>query len=259
MTGKQPKQKDRPGIDRYGRTELHYAAKENDVAKAQGLIKGEVDVNGKDDNGWTALHFAAQFNSVDVAKLLLEAGAEVDPTDSSGNTPLSTAVFNYRGSGDLIELLREKSADPCRENHRGQSPMGLARSFLQEIVMISSSEIAKMKERPSWPVRVAGVDVQIREIRAMSRYRFDPKRISTLKVTTLLLTGSRTASPQLKEAIRGLLDSLPNRSLFVFEGQEHNAMDSVPEQFAEAVVNFLLSTRERPLEQVRDWRGERRP
>jgi pimeloyl-ACP methyl ester carboxylesterase len=40
-----------------------------------------------------------------------------------------------------------------------------------------------------------------------------------------------------------LLDSLPNRSLIVFEGQEHNAMDTVPEQFVEAVANFLLSNK----------------
>jgi len=27
----------------------------------------------------------------------------------------------------------------------------------------------------------------------------------------------------------------------VFEGQEHDAMDTIPEQFAAAVTNFLLS------------------
>jgi pimeloyl-ACP methyl ester carboxylesterase len=118
-------------------------------------------------------------------------------------------------------------------------------TFLREIVMISPSEIANMKARPLWSGRVAGVDSQLREIRAMSGYRFDPKRVSTLKVPTLLLTGSRTASPQLKKAISGLLDSLPNRSLIVFAGQEHNAMDTIPDQFAEAVTNFLLSNKAR--------------
>jgi len=114
-------------------------------------------------------------------------------------------------------------------------------TFLQQIVMISPGEVAAMKARPSWPGRVAGIDSQIREIRALSRYRFDPKRVNKLNVPTLLLTGSRTASPQLKKAITGLMDSLPNRSLIVFEGQEHNAMDTIPQQFAEAVSNFLLN------------------
>ena len=112
--------------------------------------------------------------------------------------------------------------------------------FLQEIVMVSPAEIAAMKVRVSWPGRVAGIDTQIREIRALSRYRFDAKHIATLKVPTLLLTGSKTASPQLKQAISGLMDALPNRSLVIFEGQEHNAMDNIPQEFADTVANFLL-------------------
>jgi pimeloyl-ACP methyl ester carboxylesterase len=115
-------------------------------------------------------------------------------------------------------------------------------TFLQEIVMISPSEIVAMKTRPSWPGLLASIESSIRQARALAAYRFDPKRMSTLKVPTLLLTGSETASPQLKQAINGLLDSLPNRRLFVFEGQQHNAMDTVPQQFAVAVGSFLLGT-----------------
>ncbi len=113
-------------------------------------------------------------------------------------------------------------------------------TFLREIVMISPNEIAAMKARPSWPDRVTVIDTQIREIRALSRYRFDPKRMAALMVPTLLLSGSRTASPQLKQAIDGLMRSLPNRTLIVFEGQEHNAMDTIPQRFAAAVTDFLL-------------------
>ena len=115
-------------------------------------------------------------------------------------------------------------------------------TFMRENVMISPSEIARMKARPSWPGLLATIESSIRQIRALAAYRFDSKRMSTLDVPTLLLTGSESASPQLKQAIKGLLDSLPNRSLFVFKGQQHNAMDTVPQQFAEAVENFLLST-----------------
>jgi pimeloyl-ACP methyl ester carboxylesterase len=35
------------------------------------------------------------------------------------------------------------------------------------------------------------------------------------------------------------METLPHRTLVVFEGQEHNAMDKIPEQFAETVTNFL--------------------
>jgi pimeloyl-ACP methyl ester carboxylesterase len=112
--------------------------------------------------------------------------------------------------------------------------------FLSEVVMVSSKEIEVMKARPSWPERVAGVDIQIRELRAMSKYRFSAARMKLLKTPTLLLTGSKTASPQLKQATKSLMDTLPHRTLVEFEGQEHNAMDTIPQQFVAAVTKFLL-------------------
>jgi pimeloyl-ACP methyl ester carboxylesterase len=117
-------------------------------------------------------------------------------------------------------------------------------TFFQEIVMLSPSEIAGMKARPSWPALVASIESQLRQIRALAAYRFDPKRMSTQKTPTLLLTGSNTQSPQLKAAIDGLMHSLPIRSLVVFEGQQHNAMDTIPQQFASVVTDFLLATQE---------------
>ncbi len=116
-------------------------------------------------------------------------------------------------------------------------------TFLQEIVMISPSELTRMKGQPSWPDRVAGIGKQIREIRALDAYHFDAKRVSSLKIPTLILTGSQTASPDLKRAINSLMDCLPNRSLVVFQGQEHNAMDMIPQEFAETVTKFLLDTK----------------
>ena len=114
-------------------------------------------------------------------------------------------------------------------------------TFLREVVMVSTKEIEAMKTDSSWADRVAGIDIQIREIRALSKYRFDANRARTLRTPTLLLTGSKTASPQLKQAIKSLMDTLPNRTLTVFEGQEHNAQDTIPQQFAQVVTKFLLS------------------
>jgi uncharacterized protein len=75
------------------------------------------------------LHFAAQSNAVDVAGILLDAGAPVDPMDSNGNTPLLKAVFNSRGDGNLIKLLRARGADPYAKNKHGNSPLKLARTI----------------------------------------------------------------------------------------------------------------------------------
>ncbi len=115
-------------------------------------------------------------------------------------------------------------------------------TFFREVVMLSPSEVAAMRSRRSWPGFVATVESQIRQMRALASYRFDAKRMSTVRVPTLLLTGSETASPQMKQAISSLLGSLANPTVVVLEGQQHNAMDTAREKLADVLMNFLLGT-----------------
>jgi hypothetical protein len=44
-----------------------------------------------------------------------------------------------------------------------------------------------------------------------------------------------------------LLGSLPNPTVVVLEGQQHNAMDTAREKLAHALMNFLLGTTDRHL------------
>ena len=125
---------------------------------------------------------------------------------------------------------------------KGEREQALS-AFLQEIVRISADEVTAMRSRPSWPQLIVSVESQVRQIRALNRYRFDPKRVSSLRIPTLLLTGSDTHSPELKQAISVLREFLPNRRLVVFDGQQHNAMDTVPRQFADVITKFLLDAR----------------
>jgi ankyrin repeat protein len=129
MSGKHPKRKDRPGVDRAGRTTLHYAALEGDSAAVKRLLDEGSDPGATDDDGWTPLHFAAQSNAVDAARHLVTARAPIDPRDSHGNTPLFRAVFSSRGNGELIRLLRAHGADPYAGNNSGVSPLKLARTI----------------------------------------------------------------------------------------------------------------------------------
>jgi ankyrin repeat protein len=77
--------------------------------------------------GSAPLHFAAQEDAAEACRALLEAGASVDAVNAFGNTPLFPAVFNCRGRGDVIEILRAYGADPTHVNNAGQTPVGLAR------------------------------------------------------------------------------------------------------------------------------------
>ena len=56
MTRKSPKKNERFGVDRMGRTELHYAALEADSSRVKELLLASADPNASDDNGVTPLH-----------------------------------------------------------------------------------------------------------------------------------------------------------------------------------------------------------
>jgi uncharacterized protein len=114
-------------LDREGRSPLHYAALANRRGEAEERLAAGDDPNLGDLRGFTPLHLAAQEGSLETARLLLDHGTEVDLVNTFGNTPLFVAVFNSRGRGDLIALLRERGADPFRANNYGQTPVGLAR------------------------------------------------------------------------------------------------------------------------------------
>jgi pimeloyl-ACP methyl ester carboxylesterase len=116
-------------------------------------------------------------------------------------------------------------------------------TFMREIVLISPDEVAAMKGRPSWAGLLASVETSVRQDRVLSQYQFDPVRARTMTVPTLLMAGSKTASPELKRSLDSLRETLPHPTLHIFEGQEHNAMDAIPQEFAAAVSSFLLDSR----------------
>src|SRR4051812_40707414 len=95
-------------VDRDGRLPLHHAALVNDAPGVAARIESGDDPNLGDHLGFTPLHLAAQEGSTEAARALLDAGADVDRVNSFGNSPLFVAVFNSRGRGDLIGLLRAR-------------------------------------------------------------------------------------------------------------------------------------------------------
>jgi ankyrin repeat protein len=126
---KQPKRIDRPGVDRYGRTAMHEAALADDAGRIRELVAQGLDPGTPDDNGWTPLHIAAQAWSVSACEALLGAGAPVDAREAVGNTPLWRAVFESRGRGEVIRLLRDHGADVTITNNHGVSPVKLAHTI----------------------------------------------------------------------------------------------------------------------------------
>lgn len=106
---------------------MHAAVMADDVLTLMELLARGESPDATDRLGFTPLHLAAQQWSVHAAEALLDGGASVDPENEFGNTPLFVAVFNSKGRGELIELLRSRGADALHANMSGQTPVGLAR------------------------------------------------------------------------------------------------------------------------------------
>ncbi|GAB3077579.1 hypothetical protein GCM10027080_24540 [Pedococcus soli] len=109
-------------LDREGRTDLHYAAADGDLALVRQLLSQGYDVTLADTGGYTPLHLAAQNQQADVVPELVAAGAALEARDQWGNTPLWRAMSSSRGRGETILALLAAGADPDAENNHGTSP-----------------------------------------------------------------------------------------------------------------------------------------
>lgn len=116
-------------LDRAGRSNLHYAARDGDIATATRLTRAGEDVNLRDKHKYTPLHFAAQDQQPEMADFLLRSGAELEATDDNGNTPLFVAISHYRGDPKTAMLLRKWGANLHAKNHYGVSPLDVAKSL----------------------------------------------------------------------------------------------------------------------------------
>lgn len=122
--------------DPFGRTDLHYAALEDDADRVTALLdEGEL-VSAEDVDGNTPLHLAAQEHAVGAARVLINGDASIDARNRWGNTPLFVATVNSAGRGGVIEMLLEAGADAAAVNEHGQTPIGLAR-------LIANYDVAK--------------------------------------------------------------------------------------------------------------------
>ena len=116
-------------IDRAGRDEFLNAVIDGNIGAVERLLALGCDPNGIDRSGRSALHFAAQKNDSELTRILLNAGALHSIRDYNGNTPLSDAVFSYQGAAECVSVLLSAGADPDMENDHGVSPRSLALSI----------------------------------------------------------------------------------------------------------------------------------
>jgi pimeloyl-ACP methyl ester carboxylesterase len=115
---------------------------------------------------------------------------------------------------------------------------GAVATFLQDIARVPPHEMEILRSAPSWPGRIAAADTILREMRGSNEYVFEPARFSAVTTPTLLLLGGDSPA-FFKAAIEAVHAALPNSRVVVMPGQQHTAMNTAPELFTRAVLQFL--------------------
>ena len=78
--------------DIYGRTALHWCARDNRPEIARMLIDAGADLNIQDTDGWTALHRCAMWNRPEILRMLIDAGADKTIPTNDGKLPYELAT-----------------------------------------------------------------------------------------------------------------------------------------------------------------------
>ena len=115
---------------------------------------------------------------------------------------------------------------------------GVLTTFMLEVVEMPAHEFEVFQSSPAWPDRVAAAHTLPREVRAHEAYRFDADRFQDVDTPTLLLLGGD--SPDFFKAVTAKLDAaLSNTQIVEMPGQQHIAINTAPQMFADEVIKFL--------------------
>jgi len=111
--------------------------------------------------------------------------------------------------------------------------------FIREVVKMPEEELAVYRALPAWQARIAAVHTIAREMATPS---FDPEQAGKISVPVLMFVGSDSPD-SIKADYETVAAALPDVRVTILDGQQHIAIDLIPEVFAEHVVAFLRDGR----------------
>lgn len=130
----------------------------------------------------------------------------------------------------LVAVMKDLLGQGRRED--------VLRLAMRESVGVSDTEFDQLRIGPGWK-HLLGVAPAVPYDWKIWEERFDPQRLAALKIPVLVLLGSESPSwiRTSTEAVHGVI---PGAMLSLLPGQEHFAMLTAPELFAQQVTSFAL-------------------
>lgn len=193
-----------------------------------------------------------------------DVAAVVDALAAATGGPVDLLGHSFGGlcamgaatiTGNLRRLVLYEPADPPTDP---QAFSGLIRglerllaegrrddllvTFFREAVLMPDHELERLRALPAWQGRVAAAHTLPRELRAVAdRPSVDENQARAVSVPTLLLLGGDSPQP-VKEVTALLADLVPDARTKVLDGQQHVAIDTAPELFAGAVIDYIAGS-----------------
>ncbi|WP_163513734.1 alpha/beta fold hydrolase [Fodinicola acaciae] len=186
-----------------------------DVAAVVEAIGGPVFVLGHSYGALCSLE-AAQLTSAIAAMVLYEP-------------PAATASTFAVDPSTLEELVSLVDA--------GEPERALERFYLR-VIGVDEPALARMKQTPIWPVRIAATPALIRENREVNAYRIDKAPLAELRLPVRFLLGTETPAA-LRAPTFVAAAAIPGAEIVDLAGQGHVAIDTIPEEFTTLVRTFL--------------------
>ena len=140
------------------------------------------------------------------------------------------------GTEIVSAATRERLETQIARGERGDALV----TFFREVLGVPEPQLEAMRAHPAWPARVAAAHTVVREIRIEAEYSLDTERIRAIQTPTLLLLGGESPA-FFHEATRRVNAALPDSQILVLPGQQHIAMDLIPDEFVRIVASFFRS------------------
>jgi pimeloyl-ACP methyl ester carboxylesterase len=110
-------------------------------------------------------------------------------------------------------------------------------AFFRDTLAVHAEEIEKLHATEPWNTIVADAEASLHDLRALSRYQFEPESFRNLGMPIMLQIG--TESPRELYVTDTLAPVLPDVQIEAFHGQAHEAMNTAPLQYGNSVLRFL--------------------
>ncbi len=115
---------------------------------------------------------------------------------------------------------------------------GFVTAFFRDTLAVHAEEIEKLHATEPWNAIVADAEASLGDLRALSRYQFEPESFRNIGMPIMLQIG--TESPRELYATDALAAVFPDVRIEALHGQAHEAMNTAPLEYVNSVSRFFL-------------------